>query len=896
MPSVPSFARSFAGGEVTPEFWGQIADSKYQTGLALCRNFQVLPHGPIQNRAGTEFVRAAKNAGKRSRLLPFTFSTTQTMVLELGEGYVRFHTMSATLLAGSPPAWSGATAYSVGRLVSSGGVNYYCIKAHTNQAPPNATYWYALPSPAYEIPTPYLEADLFDIHYVQSADVLTLVHPNYQPRELRRQGATQWVLSTIQFATTLAPPTGVGAVATPGASPGTPTSHTYALTTVGETGLDESLISTSTATCSNNLFDTGAFNTITWAPIVGGKRYNVYKRSNGLWGYIGQAEGTTFKDDNILPDVSRTPPESNNPFPLPGGIESVPVTAGGAAYGTAFVSGGAITSVAVTNGGISYSSPTLTVSDPTGSGAVFTVNHSLGTINSITVVNPGSNYSNPLFMLADSAGSGAVLKPTVTPRVLGTPTLQVTDSGGGTGATVVPVVVGGVITDVIVTNPGTSYVDPVVSVNAAAGGSGATFGAPVVTQAGNYPGAVSYFEQRRCFGGTLNKPSNLWMTRSGTESNMTYSIPTRDDDSISFRVVAREANIVRHLVPLTNLVALTSAAEWRVTSVNTDAITPTAVSVKPQSYIGANNAQPVIVNNNLLYAAARGGHMRELAYNWQAGGYITGDLSLRAPHLFDGFDVVDMAYSKAPYPTLWAISSSGTLLGFTYVPEQQIGAWHQHDTGNGVFESVAVVAEGAEDALYVVVRREIEGVVVRYVERLHSRVFATLADAFFVDAGSTYTGAPTTTIAGLGHLEGETVAVLADGAVHPQRVVAGGQISLDNAASKVTVGLPIEADAQTLPLAIEVQGYGQGRQKNVNKVYLRVFRSSGIFTGPSFDQLTEAKQRTTEPYGTPPALQSRQVEVVNKAAWADSGQVCIRQSNPLPLTIVSLTLDVAFGG
>jgi hypothetical protein len=70
----------------------------------------------------------------------------------------------------------------------------------------------------------------------------------------------------------------------------------------------------------------------------------------------------------------------------------------------------------------------------------------------------------------------------------------------------------------------------------------------------------------------------MWLTRSGTESNLTYSIPTRDSDSIQFRVVARQANTVRHLVPLTNLLALTSSAEWRVTSINTDALTPTSIS------------------------------------------------------------------------------------------------------------------------------------------------------------------------------------------------------------------------------------------------------------------------------------------------------------------------------
>lgn len=687
MPNIRTLQRSFGGGVVTPEFFGRIDDVKYQTGLALCRNFIVLPHGPIANRPGFAFVRAVKDSSKKTRLIPFTYSTDQTMVIEVGAGYFRFHTQGATLEAS--------------------------------------------PGVPYEIANPYAEADLFDIHYVQSADVLTLVHPNHAPRELRRLGALSWSLTTISFVSTLSAPGGVSATHTAGTGTPVATTYKYKVTAVGAIGIDESLASAEASVSGDLLLD-GAYNTITWSAVSGAQRYNVYKQSSGLFGYIGQTDGLSFQDDNIAADIGRTPPIQFNPF------------------------------------------------------------------------------------------SGA----------------------------------------------------------------------------GDYPGAVSYFEQRRVFAGTLNAPQNLWMTRTGTESNLSYSLPTKDDDAIAFRVAAREANTIRHALPLDSLVLLTGAAEWRVTSVNSDAITPSSVAVRPQSYIGAGNAQPVIVNTNVLYGAARGGHVRELAYNWQAGGYITGDLSLRAPHLFDGFDIKDIAFQKSPAPVAWFVSSSGKLLGLTYVPEQQVGAWHQHDTA-GTFESVACVAEGAEDAVYAVVRRTINGQSVRYIERMAPRLFGEQENAFFVDSGLTYDGPPADTISGLSHLEGCTVSILADGAVHPPRVVTGGVVQLEVEASVVHVGLPIEADAQTLPLAFAMRGdgaFGQARQKNVNKVFLRVYRSSGIFAGPSFDRLTEAKQRTTEPYGAPPALKSEEIPIVITPSWTDNGQVCVRQSDPLPLTLVSMSLEVSIGG
>jgi hypothetical protein len=476
------------------------------------------------------------------------------------------------------------------------------------------------------------------------------------------------------------------------------------------------------------------------------------------------------------------------------------------------------------------------------------------------------------------------------------------------------------------------------------------------------------------------------MTRTGTESDMSYHIPLQDTDRINFRVAAREANTIRHIVPLTQLLLLTSSAEWRVSPVNSDVITPTTISVRPQSYIGANNVQPSIVNNTVVYCAARGGHVRELGYSWQASGFVTGDLSLRAAHLFDNYDISDMCYSKSPQPLLWFVSSTGYLLSLTYVPDQQVGSWAWHDT-DGTFESCTAVAEGAEDRLYVVVKRTIGGVTKRYVERMASRQVTELKNCFHVDSGLTFdgtnTGATTVTVtggttwgpsevltitassaifqfpststpptdindaivmtdsagnkyrlriigttsttvatarvdvtlpaalrnvattvwafardtvSGLSHLEGKTVSILADGAVMPQVTVTGGQVTIQRASALVHVGLPYESDLQTMPISMNVDGYGQGRFKNVNKAWIRVFKSSGIFIGPDADNLVEVKQRTTEPYGTPPGLKTDELDVDLTPSWKASGQVYMRQEDPLPLTVVGMTLEVVLGG
>ena len=903
MAQTRTYTRSFAGGEVSPEMWGRIDDVKFQTGAAKMQNFIALPQGPAENRPGTQFVREVKDSTKKVRLLPFTFSTTQTMVLEMGAGYFRFHTQGATLGPGTPAAYNGATAYVVGDLVSSGGVNYYCIAATTGNAPPNATYWYPLPAGIYEIPNPYAEADLFDIHYVQSADVLTLVHPNYAPRELRRLGATTWVLSTISFASSVTAPTGLTATANRGealnitaftaANPGV-------ATTIGSHGL---------AVGDPVYVDGGIWNTGTFAAD--------YYVVNTV------PTGTTFSikayDTGVPVDTTALVSWTSGGF----------VQFGDKALD--FDSYYVVTAIAAD--GIDESAPST----------------SANVVNNLNA--QGSSNS-----LSWSAVSGAV-RYNVYKRQNGLYGLiGQSDTTSFTDNNIAP--------DLGIT-------PPILDV--------------VFNSSGNYPGAVSYFEQRRVFAGTTNAPQTMWMTRTGTESDMSYHVPLQDTDRISFRVAAREANTIRHIVPLTQLLALTSAAEWRISPVNSDVITPTTISVRPQSYVGANNVQPSIVNNTVVYCSARDGHVRELGYSWQASGFVTGDLSLRATHLFDTYDISDMCYSKAPQPLLWFISSTGSMLGLTYIPEQQIGAWHQHVT-DGAFESCTAVAEGFEDRLYVVVKRTIGGVTKRYVERFASRQVTTIENCFFVDSGLTYDGNNATaitvtvtgstylpsdtltitasspifqfpststpptdindaivmtdsagnkyrlriigttsttvatakvdvtlpvslqnvatavwafardTVSGLSHLEGKTVSILADGAVMPQVTVTSGQVTLQRASVLVHVGLPYESDLETLPMALQMEAFGQGRAKNVNEAWLRVYRSSGIFVGPDNDNLTEAKQRTTEPYGSPPGLKTDEIGVKLTPTWRQSGRIYVRQADPLPLTIVGLTLEVALGG
>lgn len=768
MTSIRTLRHSFAGGEIAPELYGRIDLDKNQTGLARAINFQLLPHGPAQNRAGFEHVVKVKDSTKRTRTIRFAWSVEQTMVLEFGDQYLRFHADGDTLLEASQAITSVTQAspgvftknghgYSNGQWVFITGAigmtslnnrfwevrnataNTYTLRDIYTGVDLNTTTLPAYTGSGttarvYEIATPYLEADLFALHFAQDADTITITHPGYATRELTRASATNWTLAVASFTASIAAPTGVGA-ANVGGLGGTPTSHTYVVTALTANGLEESVASSS-ANVSNDLSLAGHSNTVTWNAVAGAYRYKIYKLKNGLYGYIGTAGGSlTFSDDNIVPDTTESPPEFTDPFP----------------------------------------------------------------------------------------------------------------------------------------------------------------------SAGNYPATVAFFDGRRVFAGTDNQPQSAFFTRTGCVNNMTASTPLVASDAFVLPIAAREQNRIRHLVPLSDLLALTVGGEWRLHTANGEPIAPATAMARVQSYNGCSNVQPVVTARSAVFVQGQGGRVREISYSWEAQTYHADDITVLAPHLVDRYEITDLAFGRGPVPTLYCVRDDGVLLVNTYLPEQKVRAWSRFET-DGTFESVCCVPEGNEDILYAVVKRTINGTDHRFIERLRERRFATIADAFFVDAGLAYDGAATATLTGLWHLEGETVVVLGDGAVIRTNTsgdpltVTNGAITLNRQVEKAAVGLAYTCDLETLPLAFEAAGGGQGVKKNVTKVWMRVYESRSIKAGPDTARLREYKGRTFEPYGSVPDLLSTEIELPLDGSWGSDGAVRVRQADPLPLTVCSMVLQVAVGG
>ena len=305
------------------------------------------------------------------------------------------------------------------------------------------------------------------------------------------------------------------------------------------------------------------------------------------------------------------------------------------------------------------------------------------------------------------------------------------------------------------------------------------------------------------------------------------------DMAITVRISSRNINDIQWLSPDRVLLAGTAGGEFGIGPLtNNEPIGPANVSAKLLSEFGSRSITPVKNAESVLFVHRSGLTARETFYDFASDGYKSTDATVLAEHItFTG--LTQMAFASDPHQIVWAIRNDGALVGFTWNNEQNVRGWHPHPVGGaGVVESIAVMpaAEGDRSELWMVVRRTINGQTKRYVEfmeRYYRRGDAQ-ASQFYVDSGLTYTGPATTTITGLGHLEGTTVSILANGAPHPDRVVTAGAITLQLPATVAQVGLacPCKYRSMRIEAGALDKGTAQGKTKRIHKMVAR-FQDTG---------------------------------------------------------------------
>ena len=416
-----------------------------------------------------------------------------------------------------------------------------------------------------------------------------------------------------------------------------------------------------------------------------------------------------------------------------------------------------------------------------------------------------------------------------------------------------------------------------------------------------HPSCVTFFEQRLVFAGTTSQPQTIFFSKSGDYENMDANIggTVADDDAIIYTIASNQVNAIRFMTATRTLIIGTAGGEFTVSGGGTDnAITPTNILIKKQSNHGAANVDAIAVGNATLFLQRAKRKIRELAYNFDVDGYIAPDMTILAEHISEG-GLTQMAYQQEPNQIIYAVRGDGELIGLTYQREQQVTAWHRHifggvfGAGNAVCESVAVIpTDDTEYEVYVIIKRTINGATRRFVEYINNFDFTETDNTTFnfLDSALAYSGSAVTTISGLDHLEGQTVSVLANGATHPDKTVSSGSITLDRSSTNVKVGLSYSSILQTMRLDAGSQnGTSQGKTKRIYEITIRLYESVGVEVGESLDNMERIPFRTSSDpmdQGIPPFTGDKAVEF--RGNYDTDGFIFVRQTQPLPLTILSL--------
>jgi hypothetical protein len=401
-----------------------------------------------------------------------------------------------------------------------------------------------------------------------------------------------------------------------------------------------------------------------------------------------------------------------------------------------------------------------------------------------------------------------------------------------------------------------------------------------------WPSAVTFYQDRLGWASTPAQPQAAWWSKTGNYVDYGISSPLVDSDAISVNMPTRKLNAVQHLLPMTVVLALTSSGEISIGPGGNGDFTPTSIDLRPQTYHGSAGVPPVIVGNQAIFVQARSTIVRNISYQYFTNIFIGDNLSLISNHLFTNYSLVDMTYCESPDSLIFAVRSDGVLLCFTYLPEQQVMAWTHWDTA-GSFESCAVIPATSYDELWVVVNRA-NG---RFIERLAQRMptFDT-KDQFHVDCGIDYSGAPTTGISGLDHLNGQPVMVLADGNVQGPFTVVAGSITLTVAASLAHIGLAYTSDLETLNIERAGQdGTSQDRRTRVTAVTMRFYNSLGGYIGPSASKLHPIIPSPPSSLGSYRPLFTGDVPKISITPdWQSNGRIFFRQTDPLPFTLTGV--------
>jgi len=853
--SVAPAQTSFNAGWLSPLWGGRIDMAKYGNGSYGMDNFLPMPQGPARRRSGTRFTSPTKAMTDRSWMGKFIYSEDDSYIIEIGDGYMRFYTDNGQLLlSGAPTAWSAATNYVQGDLVSRLGVNYYCKVAHINQQPPNATYWHPLTGNVYEISSPYAIGDLtnsdgtFRIDMEQTGDVIFMTHPSYPPKKLSRLGGTNWTITDCAF--------------TNGPFQDVDPDQTVTVYASAATGAGITL------TASSSIFTAAKVGTLFLLEQKKVDSYKVWEPAKAI-----VATNERRSDSNVYRALNAATTGTVKPTHREGakfdgdtGVQWQYVHSG---YGIARITAVAGTTATAT---VISELPSDCVGAPNASTkwAFASWDSALGYPSLVTI------HRERLTFLRGQ-------------EVWGSVTGDLENMASRDGAETLPDSAYHITIGSSETNAGVWMIP---SDALLIGTRGAEFSVSEVTSSDVFgPGNIKA-SQESGYGSRQVPPARIgdstifWQPTGRRARDMRYSFNANGYDANDLMVLSdhiARGQVIQHDFALEphsimwaccnngDLIALTYLLEQDV------------LGWHPHT-VGGGTGEQGMVESVQVIPSPDGTHDQVWLQVYRViNGVPTRYIEyMEKDWLADETDLSEAVFSDC------AATFNGFLPGATGMITGGV-TWAPGETGQ-VDLSFTPVASDIGDYLVLVAANGEQAIVqVDSATDPANVTFITRIPVSLQNVLSTNVSWARDDITGLGYLEGEEVTILADGAAHPRRTVTGGQITLQNRYVLVQIGLPCDAHIETMRIeGGSANGTSQGKMKRVHGVTFRVHESLGGSFGPEGGVDDFQYRDDTDAMNQPPPIHTGDFYEAYPDSYNTAARVRVECTQPLPFTLVAL--------
>lgn len=866
---------SFSAGELSPSMFGRVDLARYHVGAATMRNFFVDYRGGSSSRAGTKYCGTCKYGNRATRIVKFQFSSdvTQSFALEFGDLYMR-------------------VIYQGGYVLTGGGA-------------------------IFELTTPYVAADVFVLKFNQADDVVTITHQNYPHAILSRTAPNAWTLVPIQFGSALGTvgitgatvhgglPANAGST-TPYVPPTFNRLYSYRITALNDNG-DEGPASLPFIVAGGDIQAAAGSVQVTWGSVPGATSYNIYKFTAGggagvmsvgaNHGFVGNALGLSWYDNNIAPDFSHVPRLHRDPF-APDSITAFVMTSGGTGY---------------TNG--STNGVPVTVSDPSGSGFIGYGISDGSAVDGVYIEDPGTDYTAPVAHFA-GAGTGAAASVSTSPAAGTYPgtssyyqsrkvfacTLNQPATLWGTRP--------GLFSNMDVSNPVQD--DDAYS----------------FTLSGQQVNSIRFMIQMP--GGlVIFTTGGVWQLSGGandipvTPSNV-KAVPqsyTGCGDVapivINYDLIYTKESIVRALAyniyaniyastDLTqfsnHLFAPHTIVDWAyaeepfkiIWCVRDDGTMLSLTYLKDEQIEGwARHDTKGLFKSCCTIRENLGGSIEDVIYlivQRTVNGQQVQFVERMASRIFENFDTpwcLDAALATTlVYPSAGLVCSAVAGNGVTFTADSAVfavGNVGQRLRMNGGLALITAFT----DTTHLVGNWLVPQTNVLTDANTDGQIPLPAAN------GAWSLTPAVMSVSGVDHLDGELVQVVGDASQQNSKIVSAGAIALDVPASYVIAGIPYLPQLQTLDLDTGDPTI-QGKRKKIVAATVRYKDSRGIFIGEDFATLIEEKT-TRLMLGVPTPLFTGDTRTTIGSSYNTLGRICFQQNSPFPVTVLAVIPEIVVG-